>query len=236
MTRARSKRMFGQPRPRWRLRLLHVGIAVAALAACAPRTETWSPSESPKRNLVSWTEFHHAVAFVPGSATLTQSESQALEQFVGRLARGEGVRVSLAASGSDPTLAVRRETAIAAWFRERGVQAQLGAAPVGVRADAVRVTVGRHVVTLPNCPDWTKPADGNPSNTVSSNFGCATTRNLGLMVADPGALVRGYEMGPADGEAMAKGIQDYREGTAPWLPSSTFRRVDGSTAKGGDGN
>ena len=83
----------------------------------------------------------------------------------------------------------------------------------------MRVTVGRYVVTPPNCPDWTKPATGDPGNNVSSNFGCATTANLGLMIADPGALVRGYAAGPGDGEMLAKGVQNYREDKTPWLPA-----------------
>ena len=49
---------------------------------------------------------------------------------------------------------------------------------------------------------------------MASNFGCATETNLGLMVVDPGTLVRGQPMGPADGEAQAKSIKDYREGNA----------------------
>jgi type IV pilus biogenesis protein CpaD/CtpE len=40
------------------------------------------------------------------------------------------------------------------------------------------------------------------------------------MLADPGDLLRGRSLGPADGEAMSRGIRDYRAGKAkkPVLP------------------
>src|SRR5690606_18834183 len=89
----------------------------------------------------------------------------------------------------------------------------LGEQPTGPGASGARVTVGRYVVKPPACPDWSKPATGDPANQVTSNFGCATETNLGLMVADPGVLLRGVDqMAPADGEAVAVGIKNYREG------------------------
>ena len=42
----------------------------------------------------------------------------------------------------------------------------------------------------------------------------ATATNLGMMVADPGHLVRGAPVGPGDGEMLAKGVQEYRSGKA----------------------
>ena len=77
---------------------------------------------------------------------------------------------------------------------------------------AVSVFVGRHIVTPPDCPNWGKPAGIDSANRTASNLGCATTRNLGLMLADPGDLVRTNPLAPADGEAAATSIQRYRAG------------------------
>lgn len=235
-----KKRMFGQPRRGSCFRASCLTLALIVLAACAPRSENWSPAESPKHNLVSWAEFHHSVGFEGSAATLSTRELQALDQFTARLADGEGVRIILAAAnGSNPELTMRREMAVATWFRERGLRPQLGTAPAGIRGGTVLVTVGRHVVTPPNCPDWTKPADGDPGNNVSSNFGCATAKNLGLMIADPGALTRGYPTGPADGEVSAKSVRNYRDNTIPWLPATAGFKIQGSTggdSKSGSGN
>ena len=72
--------------------------------------------------------------------------------------------------------------------------------------------VGRYVVIPPKCPDWTKQSGADPSNRVSSNFNCATTSNLGLMLADPGDLIRGRPKGPGDGVAASRLVRKYRDG------------------------
>ena len=210
----RRKRLFPKPLAWSRITVLALGVIT--LAACAPRTTFWVPEESPKKNRVSWAEFHHPVRFAGTSATLRQEEQQALLRFLQRVGRGEGTRIMLAASASENArLGLQRETALADFLRQRGYAVTLGEAPTGAlfRNGGVRVTVGRHVVTPPDCPDWSKRATGDPSNRVSGNYGCATETNLGLMVADPGVLLGGVdEVGPADGEVVAKGVKDYREG------------------------
>jgi pilus assembly protein CpaD len=187
---------------------------LALISACGERVDYWSMGEGPKQNRVDYTEFHHTVRFQNSSASITQAERRKLETFLGRIAQGEGVRISLMADrGTAALLATRRETSLADSLRKSGYQISLvnddkSASPA---AGTVRVTVGRYVVTAPKCPDWSKPATNDPNNTESSNLGCATATNLGLMVADPGALVHPYDTGPADGEFMALGVKKYRE-------------------------
>ena len=233
------KRLFGKARRRRRIGFLYLAAALVLLVACTPRTENWSPAESQKRNVVNWAEYQHAVAFPAGSDQMAPAERAALDGFLGRIAGGEGVRISLTgAAAGDEALAMRREASVAAYLRSRGLRPQLGAAPAAATGDGVRVSVGRYVVTPPSCPDWSKPSGGDPGNTVSSNFGCATTANLGLMIADPGALIRGYPAGPGDGESLAKGVQNYRENKTPWLPVTAGFQLGGTTGgtAGGAGN
>lgn len=212
MISSRKRPRFRSARRRRRIRVLHVIAGLALLAACTPRTEDWSPAESPKHNTVNWVEYHHSVAFAPSSAKMTAAERVALDSFLGRVAIGEGVRIALAGrAAGDEALAVRRETAIAAYLREHGFRSRLGAVPAAARNGTVTVSVGRYIVTPPNCPDWSKPAGLDSANRASSNFGCATEANLGLMVADPGALVRGYSIGPSDGYTRAVDVQHYRK-------------------------
>lgn len=199
----------------------------AVLASCAPRTNYWSPSESPKRNVVRWAEFHHPVRFAANSAEPARTENEMLVRFLDRIGRGQGVRISLAsANGGNARLGLQRETALADFLRDQGFQVALGSAERSRTAapNSVRVTVGRYIAKPPACPDWSKEATGDPANRVTSNFGCATATNLGLMVADPGVLVRGTDIGPADAEAVAAGVKSYREGkqeeAAPVTPLS----------------
>ena len=213
-----------------------LALGVIALAACAPRTSYWSPVEAPKKNRVTWAEFHHPVQFPGTSTTLTKAEQEELLRFLHRVGRGQGVKIMLAGGPAENArLSLRRETALADFLRERGYRVSLGEQPTGPGAGGARVTVGRHVVKPPNCPDWSKPATGDPANQVSSNFGCATETNLGLMVADPGVLLRGVDqMAPADGEAVTVGIKNYREGNIEKpIPITSIDLESGLRKEGG---
>lgn len=61
------------------------------------------------------------------------------------------------------------------------------------------------------CPNWSKPGINDFANGASSNFGCASNADLAAM------LVREAPQhpGPADGEAAAKGVEDYRANRYP---------------------
>lgn len=212
-----------------RMTFLLTGL-LAALAGC-DYTEQWSPAQAPKRNTVNWIETRHTVAFADNAAALAPADRAALERFLGRQARGEAVRLTVAAANPASPLAMRREAAVAAHLRSLGFDVTLGpvaAEPVG--QTGVVVAAGRYVVTPPACPDWSKPAGGDPANTTGSNFGCASTANLGMMVADPAHLVRGAAMGPGDGEALSKAMQDYRRGTPEKAAPVTTLSITGGAA------
>jgi pilus assembly protein CpaD len=88
-------------------------------------------------------------------------------------------------------------------------------APVSTGAvspGTVRVIVSRTRAVVPNCPNWSVPAQPNSQNRTMSNFGCAVNANLAAMVANPGDLVHGRE-GPAaiDAIAGAKAVTMYRD-------------------------
>jgi pilus assembly protein CpaD len=75
----------------------------------------------------------------------------------------------------------------------------------------VRVVVARRRAVVPNCPNWSRPAEPDYANRSGSNFGCSVNANLALQVADPADLLHGRE-GPAavDAVAAAKAINMYR--------------------------
>ena len=211
--------------------LLAVIGGIAALGACAPRTELWSPAESPKSNSVHWAAFHHNVGFASDSADLGEAQRRAVTGFLRRIAQGDGIRIALAAHRDTPSrLALRRETALAAFLRQQGYRVTLGeqTANVGTVPGSVHVTVGRYVVTSPRCPDWSKPATGDPANRVSGNFRCANATNFGLMLADPGILASPVPTGPMDGEMAARAINDYRKDKAKKPPQIVIQTSGGS--------
>jgi pilus assembly protein CpaD len=66
------------------------------------------------------------------------------------------------------------------------------------------------MAVLPDC-DQPQPLEPDPPH-FESGFGCATTNNLGVMVANPADLERGRPLDPADAEAASLSIQRYRVG------------------------
>jgi len=90
--------------------------------------------------------------------------------------------------------------------------------PGGFEADAVLLTFNAFRVKVPECGKWDTNATLNVSNRNHSNFGCATQRNLGLMVQDPGDLDRSPPMPGADGTRYEGVIGNYR--TAPSVSGS----------------
>jgi pilus assembly protein CpaD len=78
--------------------------------------------------------------------------------------------------------------------------------------EVVTLSYQRYEAVLPTCGDWTSSPSYDPDNTVSSNFGCAVQRDIGLMAADPADLVRARPVGPSDGQAASRVIQKYRAG------------------------
>lgn len=77
----------------------------------------------------------------------------------------------------------------------------------------------RLAVRLPECGDWSTSGSRDPDNGVHPNFGCATQRYIGQMVADPADLVRARPAGLSDTARSNAVIQKYRIG------ESTVREV-----------
>jgi len=80
----------------------------------------------------------------------------------------------------------------------------------GVAADRAIIQSGRYMVSLPSCPNWSKQPSLDFTNANSSNFGCATASNLGMMVAYPADLAEGRPVGYADAIPAAAAVQRYQ--------------------------
>ncbi len=195
--------------------------ALSALAlsfgACAPQTSQWSTVEAPRENTVSLVRLSHNVQFRANEDRLNPTETYRLATFIRDRAVGYGDQILLL-SGGGP-MAQRRTDAVASVFARGGMKVVRDVEIEGltIGPNELRVLVGRHVVTSPNCPNWSKRADDDFGNTGSSNIGCATTTNLGVMVANPTDLVRGEPLGPSDGALNAFRVESYRNGLYPSL-------------------
>ncbi|HKT16648.1 MAG TPA: CpaD family pilus assembly lipoprotein [Stellaceae bacterium] len=196
-------------------------LAAALLATgCTPQPARWTPAEAPKANKVDFVTVSHEVQFPAGASAPTSNEVTALSRFLENSAVGYGDQVTIDTgprngNPASDQLAARRLQAVTVMLRQHGIEAHVAARPTvdgALARNGVAVTIGRYVVTPPACPDYSKPEADDFNNTPSSNYGCATTANLGLMVANPGDLVHGQTLGPADGDFAARGVQLYRNG------------------------
>ena len=202
------------------LALLAVGTSLAACSAEPIHPE--AVFVEPKAVKVEWRVERLAVDFPVGSASPAPGELYQLDRSLATYADDASVRVFIE---TDPA-STGRELASRRYALLQGHLAALGLAAEPVAAGALgepgsagpgtaNVYVGRYATIAPSCPDWRKPSASDYTNTQSSNFGCATALNFAQMLANPGDLLRGQRMGPADGARAAIAIKDYREGKKP---------------------
>lgn len=235
------RRRFSRRSPgRLRNALPIVAAALLAVAACAPESAHWSPRQAHRHNDVRWITFEHTARFLPGADDLSDEESRRLTAFLARHEAGYGDQMLIGAVGdiSRPEAARaagRREAAVAALLRRNELGARLLPRTPGAERwnGTVRIVLGRFIVIPPECPDWSKRADADPANEESSNLGCATATNLGLMVANPQDLVRGRAPGPADGATGARRYRSYREGEQTQAPAITPLIIQSGVGAGG---
>lgn len=182
-------------------------LAIAlALASCAPGAAEYTKAEAPNRLQVAGATSTVKVAFAPGSARLSAAAESRLDGLVANGAIRPADRVIVAAAGL-PGLAAAREAAVARQLLRWDIVAMAQSLP-NVPRDRALVTVGRYAVTLPPCPNWSQPRSNDFTNAATSNFGCATVVNLGLM-ASPADLASGQELGPAAGQPAVAAVNRY---------------------------
>jgi pilus assembly protein CpaD len=207
-------------------------IAVALLLGLAACVTEYSKSEAPTALQVDGAQSRVEIAFAGGSDRLSPGEARRLDGLVlaGNIRPAD--RVAIAAAGP-PGLAERRAAAISGELLRYGIVAStrtLDALP----ANRAIVSVGRYTVTLPSCPNWSQSLSYEFTNAFSSNYGCANTTNLGLMVASPADLVSGRTPAPADGQPAVAAVERYMNDRVKQPPAPTASPFAASTGGGGE--
>ncbi len=206
-----------------------------ALAACRPGPAEFTKSEAPNRLRLDDASVRVDLRFAAGSPRLLPGDAEKLRVMAATGVIAPSDRVQVAVGGS-PGLAQARLDTIAASLLPYGVL--VNALPLaGTPANLAIVEVGRYMVTLPPCPNWSKdPADAF-TNTVSSNFGCATSTNFGRMAASPADLVSGRPRGPTAGQPAVAAVNRYLADKVELPSLTTVGPIGGaaSAATGGGG-
>ena len=236
--------------------VLFVCAAGGLVSGCLYTFHGAPARHEPQPDLV---EYRHDVEFADGRFSLSREQGQELEAFIARVGVGYGDRVYLAtatpqgAKGESAVrLAQRRAESVSSFLGLNDVKIDAliddygDGSPLG---DSVTVLVHRYVVALPACPDWTDMPEKKFMNQPANNWSCATAVNFGMMVADPGDLLRGREAGPGDGQMLADSVYRYRKGetkpladdvstaeTFPGGSSSSAGSGSSSSSSSGSGN
>ena len=105
-----------------------------------------------------------------------------------------------------------------------------------VQPGTVRVVVTRTRASVPGCPNWDRPSSPDFGNHQMSNYGCAVSSNIAMMVADPQDLIYGRDGGAVvDAATAAKAIQMYRDWPLTGIgPGQKLRPLKQEETKGGN--
>jgi len=102
---------------------------------------------------------------------------------------------------------------VAAILRSHGVAADRIVMSPG-EGSATAVSVPIWVAVVPECGQWNSDLTSDLANQNTDNFGCAVTRNIGLMVSDPADLVRARDISGRDANRAADVMGKYGQGKA----------------------
>lgn len=191
-------------------------IAVSILLGACQVPE--GPPPPPKKVEVIELDSRHAVAFVPGSAAVSEIEASRLERFARPLISDSTatVMVEIPRGVGDPLLERDRAFNVVGALADRGITSRLVELPES-SPDHVRVIVRRYTAVAPDCPDWETEKPNPYTNIASSNFGCATAQNLSVMIDNPADLIEGRDAGDARGDSNTGAVQRLRTRTTPAL-------------------
>jgi pilus assembly protein CpaD len=190
-------------------------VLLLSLAACATQ---YTEAEAPKHLTLDEASAQIRVRFVPGSSRLAAADAVRLRALAstGRIASTD--RIGLAVGGG-PVLAAARYDTLSAELLPYGIL--VSPRPIaGVPANEAIIEAERYLVTTPPCPNWSKRAPIGFTNTLASNFGCATAVNLGRSVWSAADLVEGRHLATTDAIPAAAAVQRY-EADKVTLPSAT---------------
>lgn len=187
-------------------RAIALSLALAALAVAGCRDEEgptrvagWSLIDPAQRHpiLVRREPEHLKLSVARGSHGLSPAQKAEVADFAARARAADAGNTKLviaAPAGADNEIeAARAVDQIRYVLSESGIAETAvgleGYSANGERTPPVRVSFTRYVAQAPECGNWPTNLAREPQNLPYHNFGCATNRNFGNMVANPADLI-----------------------------------------------
>jgi pilus assembly protein CpaD len=208
--------------------VLALCLAPLAMTACTDHRlvthSTWKQQELPAQPQVQRVDAQHVIPFASKDLEISDVEREALAMFVRQSNLQPGSHVSVAAPTKTAAQGARSRNRLASVRNElqrMGISSSVvQAEPTNNQSTGDEVVVFAQTVAVltPDCPGYNQPITLDYEWRPETRLGCANAVNLGLMVANPSDLAQGRPLSPADGEAMAAGVNRYRTDTT--YPSS----------------
>lgn len=201
------------------LRPFLAALALIGLAACAPREPQPMADFDPHARFRNVVEKQAAVAVVAPTAQggIGADDRAALADLAREHARrGAGPVAVRIGHGGDEAAARAFADRVAEALAAEGVDAVTVAfAPQpGAETVAAQVSVPVWVAQVPTCGQWGERISPDFRNQNTDNFGCAVTRNIGLMVANPADLERARGASGRSGARAEDVLTKYGTGKA----------------------
>lgn len=198
---------------------LCVVVASGLLSGCAQGEKApviefakWEQMQAPVAPQVEPITIDHRVPFQASRADVSPVARDTIMQFLRESGVALHERVELDGPRNDAgfhtPLTSARLSAVQSELQRRGYNAQIAdlPSPTALPSDQVSIAVTRVMVVQPDC-GGSQPQGGY---LPTYHFGCSTTANLGLMVANPADLQHGRPLAPQDGTTAAAAIDRYR--------------------------
>ena len=188
--------------------LFAIAAAVLVLTGCdGAVTADYTSNEAVNQLTIDNASHHFTLRFVRGTARLIPGEAERVGRLIASGQIDGHDRLTVSPAGP-PALAARRVETLNSLMLRYGLT--VAEMPLGeVPRDSAILNVDRYLVSLPACPNWSKPPASDFTNMRMSNFGCATVSNMGEMVANPADLVGGRPVGLAEGKPAAAAVNRY---------------------------
>ncbi len=194
-------------------------VAAIAVSVAACQSPPAGPPEYVDRYTVTpvVTNYVLATKFEPGTGVPLYEHEGRLQRFVKQFhRRGRSYLVIATTRDSAGDDAHRHMAEFQRRLEREGIDPRRidvrpGAAPLGDDHSVVLSFRG-YEADVPECGDWTGPSGFNPGNLPHTNYGCAYQRNFGLMLSDPGDLMRSRDEDSMDANRAGGIAGAYREG------------------------
>lgn len=210
------------------MKMLHRLAAAAFLLGLGACAAQYTDTEWPKQVRLDNASARADVRFAPGSSQLFARDAARLRALAATGAIAPTDRVVVAASGP-PWLAQARFEAVASALLPYNIVAVQGPL-TPVPANRAIIESERYLVTLPQCPNWSKYPPLGYTNTHASNFGCTTAVDLALMVANPTDLAEGRPLGPVDANPAVSAVQRYQTDKVQLPSAASITGISAATA------